>query len=303
MIKKLFSALFISGVLLSNAQQVLNNGFESWTSSNVPANWGSYGQMITGLTGTNPNTEIQTTSMHSGSFAALLQNQFVTAAASNIPGGLNTGPITFVSGKPVYGFQAYAGGYPVSYDFWYKFNAIGGDSAGTDVTITHWNTSLNKRDTLARSGSYIIGATSVYTHMTVPINWLITGVAPDSIQLQFTSSMAGQNGGSGQPPAGGQLYVDDINMNFSTGVQTIMANGSFSTFPNPAINAVTIKSTSEKAKNVMVYNVSGSLMNTYSLNGKLTSIDVSQYENGLYLYMVTDEHNSLLYTSKFSVSK
>src|ERR1700752_4571782 len=105
MIKKLFSSLFVASVLISNAQQVQNPGFETWTSNNVPANWGSYGQMVAAATGTNPNTEIQTTSMHSGSFAALLQNQFVAVAGSNIPGGLNTGPVVLSgTGSPIYGF-------------------------------------------------------------------------------------------------------------------------------------------------------------------------------------------------------
>lgn len=302
MIKKLFSLALTTGVLFANAQQVQNPGFENWVSSNVPANWGSYGQMIAAATGTNPNTEIKTTTAHSGSFAALLQNQNVAIAGSNVPGGVNTGTVTLNgSGVPIYGFQAYTST-PVSYDFWYQFNAIGGDTAGTDVTISHWNTSLNKRDTLARGGAYIIGATTGYTHMTVPISWIITGVTPDSIQLQFTSSLK-KVGGTNQPPTGGMMYLDDVNMNLLTGVQTFMAEGTFATYPNPASNVVTIAATSNKAKNALVYDVSGQLVSTYTLTDKHTSIDVTQYENGLYIYIITDEHNATLYTAKFNVAK
>jgi hypothetical protein len=302
MIKKLFSSLLIAGTLISNAQQVQNPGLETWTSNNVPANWGSYGQMIAALSGTNPNTEIQTTSMHSGSFAALLQNQFVAIAGSNIPGGINTGTVVLSGGKPSYGFQAYSSS-PTAYDFWYKFNAISGDTAGTDITITHWNTSTNKRDTLATGASYIIGVASVYTHMTVPINWIVFGVTPDSIQLQFTSSLAG-NHGSLQPPVGGQLYLDDINLSGNaSGVQKLMADGSFATYPNPAANILTIKSTTDKAKHAFVYDASGRLVSAYTLNDKSATIDLSQYENGLYVYVITDEHNTMLYSSKFNVVK
>ncbi len=299
MIKKLLSGIFVAGILSANAQQVQNPGLETWQNS-FPVGWGSFSEMLFAATGTNPGTEVQTATKHTGSLAALLENKFVALASSNIPGGINTGPITFNGGNPKRGRQAYAG-QPTSYDFWYQFTATGGDTAATTIYLTKWNTGLGQNDTLASGGSYIIGAAATYTNMIVPINWLMAGV-PDSIQLLFTSSIK-KVGGAMQPPLGGQLYIDDVTMNNPLGVQTLMADGSFSTYPNPASNLLTISCNNQKAKEAKVYDLTGRNVATYQLTGNLTKADISMLENGVYIYVVHDEESGKIFTAKFSVAK
>lgn len=299
MMKKLLLAFTIAGAFTANAQQVQNPGFETWA-NNFPTGWGSFGQAIFTAFGSNPNTDVQTASAHSGSFAMLMQNQFLALASSNIPGGVVTGPMGF-TGQPVKGFQAYAG-QPVSYDFWYKFNAMANDSAYTTLIITKWNTGLNKRDTLAAAGSYIITAAAAYTQVTIPITWLINA-APDSIQLFFSSSRR-QVGGTNQPPTGGQLFIDDVNFNMPVGVQNLLADGSFAmVYPNPASNVLNISTNSQKAKFAKVYDLTGRNIATYELTGSITKVDISSYENGVYIYTVMDEENGKVFTAKFSVAK
>jgi hypothetical protein len=300
MIKKLLSAVLVTVTISINAQQVQNPGFETWASS-LPVSWGTFDEMLVNLGQSNPGTATQTATKHSGSSAVLLQNQFVALKGANVQGIVCTGPVTFVGGKPSLGFQAYTGGVqPGSYDFWYQFNAMGGDTASTQVYLTKWNTGNNKRDTLAYGGSYIIGVASVYTHTTVAINWFITAI-PDSIQLLFSSSIQKS---TASPPTGGQLYIDDVNMNLSSGIQTVTGNSFFSTaYPNPAVNSITISSNLKEAKYAKVFDVTGRLVNSYEINNKLTSVDLSSYENGMYIYVITDERNNRLHTSKFNVVK
>ncbi len=302
MIKKLLSAALLTVTVSVNAQQVQNSGFETWANT-FPTGWGTVGQMAVGLGQPNPNTEIQTATKHSGSSAVLIQNQFLAFLSSNIQGAICTGPITFAGNKPTLGFQAYSS-MPTSYDFWYQFTATSGDTASTRLYITKWNMSNGKRDTLAKGGNYIIGVASVYTQMTIPITWLITGITPDSIQLFFTSSIKNVGGTTATPPTGGQLYIDDVNFTAPVGIQTLMADGSFThAYPNPAVNVITISSNLEKAKYVKVFDLTGCMVNTYEINNKLAKIDLSSYESGMYIYVVTDEHTNRLHTAKFNVVK
>jgi hypothetical protein len=297
--KLLLSFAALALFLTAQAQQVQNPGFESWTSgSNVfPLNWGSFSQMVVALGQPNPMLEVQSTVKHTGMFAILLQTQNVALAGGNVQGEICTGPLTLVGGNKVTrGFQAFTG-QPQSYDFWYEFNAIGGDTASTVILLTKWNTVAHKRDTLAVGGSNIVGAQASYTHMAVSINWLTVGV-PDSIQLVFQSSI--KHGGQ-TVPTGGKLYLDDINMSLSNGIASLEADHSFSAFPNPASTSLTVSSTN--AHFLTVYDLTGRALNTYAFFNKMVQADVNTYANGIYSYAVMDQNKQLLHRGKFVVTK
>jgi hypothetical protein len=230
-----------------------------------------------------------------------MQNQFFPSISSYIPGEVNSGTVTYDGTGPVRGFQAYSSK-PVSFDFWYKFNAINGDNAGCALYITKWNTGTNKRDTLASAGA-LFGLATVYTQKTVTINWFNNTATPDSIQLHFSSSDQ-QVGGASQPPTGGQLFVDDINFNLTVGVQTLNDRGEFaSVYPNPASHILNISKNSMTAKEARVYDLTGNLVAVYELNEKITRVDISSYEKGMYVYVVRDEQSGKIFTAKFSVTK
>jgi len=288
MIKKLLSTALLVSTLTVNAQQVQNPGFETWANS-LPASWGSFDQMFVGIGQPNPGTSVQTATAHSGSSAILLQNQFVSLAGGNIPGAICTGPVTLVGGNPVAGFQAYSS-LPTSYDFWYQFNALNGDQAKTKLYITHWNTITNKRDTLAHdagNGTSISGVASVYTHMTVPITWLITSTTPDSIQLTFMSSVQSNTA----VPTGGKLYLDDINFTTPAGVETFMADGFFANvYPNPTIDQVFIDANTTDKLNVDLFDVNGKHVFNASVMDK-SNINIAALSEGVYSMTIKTENH------------
>jgi len=300
MIKKLLSVLIVAVALNANAQQVQNPGFELWTSS-FPNGWGSFDQMLVGLGQPNPGGTTQTTTKNSGTYAALLTSQTVALAGGVVPGIAVTGPVVLGGGgAPVLGREAFAG-QPTSYTFYYEFVPVGTDTAFTQVVLSKWNTGMNKRDTLAIGGVVIGGAVGTYTQKTVTLTWLKPMTNSDSIQLLFASTKHNTS----SAVAGTKFYVDDVNMiSGGSSVQTLMADGSFVTaYPNPASTMITISSTDEKAKYAKVYDLTGRLVNTYELTNKLTKIDVSSYENGMYIYIVTDEHGNNIHSAKFNVAK
>lgn len=296
MIKKLLSAALLTCALASQAQQVQNPGFESWTSGN-PDNWGSFSQMLVGLGLPNPGLETQTTTKNSGTYAVLLETKNVVALGQVIPGVVNTGPITYdlTNNKVVIGYQAYAS-QPASFSFYAMYTPSGTDTAFGQAIFTKWNTGTGQRDTLA-FGGVLLNAMASYSQVTVPITWLISAV-PDSIQMTFSSST------SGTPPAGSQLFVDDVNMVLTTGVQSMNANGTFTNvYPNPAVNYITFATFDEKAKYAQVYDLTGRNVAMVELTGKVTKTDISSFESGMYIYVITDAQGNKLNTAKFNVAK
>lgn len=300
--KKISTLILLAISILSiKAQQVQNPGFETW-SNNFPSGWGSHGEMIYNGMGFNPNTDVQTTDSHSGTYAILMQNQYIALAGSYVPGGINTGPIDLGSGQPTRGFQAYTGE-PISYEFYYKFNAIGGDSAFTFAFFTKWNSGLNKRDTVAAAMSYILGPVNSYTQLSVPVYWLMPGTAPDSIQLYISSSVKRVGSGGTQPPVGGQLFVDDVYMMTPTGVTPLFTETSQDAFPNPASGNIKIVINNQGASKLFVYDIAGREIETYVVTADVFNIDLSSYKNGLYIYKVMDINNNVLKSSRFAVVK
>ncbi|HXB42353.1 MAG TPA: T9SS type A sorting domain-containing protein [Bacteroidia bacterium] len=272
----LIIALFLL-VMTTQAQQVQNPGFENWTGV-FPTNWGSYSQALVAVGQPNPHLEAQTTTVHSGTYAIVLQNQnLLIAGGNNVPGGICTCPITY-SGGPVLHFGPY-NSTPTSYDFWYQFNAIGGDKAITQMYITKWNTGNNKRDTLATANALITGPVSVYTHTTVPITWLIIGQIPDSMQLSFVSSIKPVGGGI---PTGGMLYLDDINMTSTTGIETLRPDGKVANvYPNPTSDQFFIDANTNDKLIVDLYDINGRHVFGKNVNDK-SNIDVTTLKEGIY---------------------
>ncbi len=88
-----------------------------------------------------------------------------------------------------------------------------------------------------------------------------------------------------------------------TGIAANTANASnVLVYPNPANAFVTIAAENTDAKNVSVFDVTGKLVAKHNLvDGKLT-LDVSNYNNGIYMYNVVGNNNQTLKSGKITVS-
>jgi hypothetical protein len=293
MIKKLFSVALIACAIGTQAQQVQNAGFETWT-NNFPNNWGSIGGALVGFGQPNPGTETQTTTKHSGTYAVLLTNKAVAAfGGAVVPGFVQTGSAAVVGtslsfkGEP-YTYQ------PSSYSFYYEYVPQTGDSGFTQILLTKWNTGTNTRDTLAFGGATIHAAAN-YTQGTVPIIWQ-TVANPDTILLSFGSSQLNT------PPANSMLYVDDVTMAVS-GIQTFVDGSVSHVYPNPASNTINFSVSDENAKYVKVYDLTGRAVASFELINRSVKADVSSFENGMYIYVITDAQGGKMGTAKFNVAK
>jgi|GEM_PF-2109035 len=306
MIKNLLSIALITASLAGNAQQLTNSGFETWTSStpSAPTSWATLDQAVAssafgGFIGAT-SFVTKSTSPYAGNYAATLTTQnlssFGTFPAALVYGGMAlVGTTPTITGTP-YTFS------PASVSYYAKGTVISGDSAPSIVFLTKWNTTTNKRDTIAGGVDFLNSSlTSTYTLRTFPIQYQIFGVAPDTINYVISSSVIT----SGSATLGTSITVDAItlsgNMAGITSNHAVQANSV--AYPNPAVNQITLATTSEKAKYANVYDLTGRLMNKFEMTNKQINIDLNSFNSGMYIYVITDENNHSISTSKFSVAK
>ncbi|MBS1647447.1 MAG: T9SS type A sorting domain-containing protein [Bacteroidetes bacterium] len=307
MIKKICTIGLALGTMALSAQQMNNNGFETWSGSPLaPTSWGTVDQAVAaspyGAFFSSIHFVSQSTSPYAGTYAATLTTHSVT-----IPGA---GTVSLPAAM-VYGTMGLAGtsvsikGTPFTYQptsvsYAIKGTVISGDSVPTGLILTHWNTTTNKRDTVARGQDYVNSTVAgpTYAVRTYPIHYTSTEI-PDTLVYLVASSVK-----TSSVTVGTSVTVDDIQFSGSAaGIATNKAAQiNVLAYPNPAANQITISTTADNAKNVSVYDLTGRMLYKKELQNK-TMVDVSTFENGMYIYVVTDANNQPLYTSKFSVSK
>jgi hypothetical protein len=73
-------------------------------------------------------------------------------------------------------------------------------------------------------------------------------------------------------------------------------------FPNPTSTTLNFATESKEAKQVLIYDVTGKLVDTQTITDGKLKLNVSAYNNGLYTYSVIGNANQTLRTGKVTVS-
>lgn len=92
-------------------------------------------------------------------------------------------------------------------------------------------------------------------------------------------------------------------INTTSIVQNEQAGLIVTVFPNPATNVVNFSTAYQLPATLMVYDITGKLVETVSLAGGKAKIDVSGYNKGLYIYSMLAEDGKKLKTGKLTVSE
>ncbi|HEV7230049.1 MAG TPA: T9SS type A sorting domain-containing protein [Bacteroidia bacterium] len=296
MIRKILTLSFLCFAWTANAQQLSNSGFETWT-GNVPPPWGTLDQAMAaaGLSGSSYVTK--SSSPHTGSFAAQIQTQAAPLIGTVVQGALIYGTITINVSTQKATFK----GLPFTYmpdgtTYYIKGNLVAGDTTGVFVMLSKWNSVSGKRDTLGKGIDTVVSLTSTYVLRTVPIKYTLAGI-PDSIQYIIASS------GKKSPPVGTVITVDDVNLDFATGIsEPLFTQPEFMLYPNPAQNQITLSSGNDKARIFSIYDLSGRILMSHTITGRTSVIDLKDFQNGLYIYKITGENAEVLKCSKFIVA-
>ena len=88
--------------------------------------------------------------------------------------------------------------------------------------------------------------------------------------------------------AGATYYVDSIQITGNyTGIRNIANNGKFSIYPNPVSSTVTISNSTDKIKNIEIYNMVGELVADYqNVDNNKYMINIGSLQQGMYFTKV-----------------
>ena len=252
-----------------------NGAFENWDSLTYrsPVGWEISGDSI-----------FRTTDRFAGSYAIKMKTQ------DN--GGGNVNPAYMTSGHNTN--NGPTGGQPFSSTVdtltgYYKYNAVGNDSAVCFISLTHLGT-------IVGGNSVFLPPAATYTLFKVPIS---AGSAPDTMRIDFLSSKF--NGGS----IGSTLYLDRLILrSVLVDVSNISgaSTNAISSYPNPAADVLNIEFGKSPVADFdfMIYNISGSLVKQehVALNNDKYQFDIADLSPGTYFFEALNKdmqlHNSFL---------
>ncbi len=284
--KKIVFLSVIAFSLSAHAQQTIPNaGFETWTNSFIyeePTGWAT---LNPGIALGVPTTVTKSTSAHSGTYAAKLKTVGADFDGDNvvdtIPGIAFLGTLDIISQTTNEGIPF--SGMPDTLAAWTKYNSpSANDQFLIIATLTKWNAALGMRDDIASATIFSGSNTSVYTRQTAEFTYFSTDT-PDTLSLMILSS-------AGQVPAiNAELFVDDISFIYNnTSDLNESSISTWSVFPNPATDNITINATSEGE--ILLTDALGKTIETISVTpNNPTLVTVAHLSNGLYYLQQGDQ--------------
>jgi hypothetical protein len=285
--KKQFTLLALLALSVTGLaqQQVSNAGLENWTTVmgvQKPDSFHTNNDFIVDAVTTSPDADA-----HSGNYSALLETKHSTLVG---------GP---VMGRLVY---AYQGGFsfkswpfmgrPSKLHFWYKYQKAGNDTSFATIVVKKYHSGMIS-DPVGFAKWETNTNTSTWTHAEVTLSYLNSDI-PDTMDLFFQNAVFSYTLGT-------KLWIDDIMLEYTTGIEEPAQGVMVKFFPNPANGSFTTELPGGGQFDLSVMDISGKLMYRNSGQKSKSAIDCSQWPAGLYIVQVKTATAS--YTERLMLSK
>jgi len=236
-----------------------------------------------------------TSGAHNGTYAAILTT--LSLAGNMAPGIMTTGVIPTTTSGSITGGIAYAE-HPDSIVGWFKYTPQGSDNCFATVDL--FGSAANNTDTVAVASFNTAPGVSVsaWKRFSAPFKYRNSDPVANSIWLVCSS-------GNSTGVANSVMDVQDlaIVINNWTGVN-LQSNPdvSISISPNPASGHIVVN-TSGANSILSLYDISGRKVSEQKLVKNNNIIDVTSFNDGLYIYLVTDENGASVKTGKLIIQK
>ena len=285
--------LLLAAALISSTfsfSQIQNLGFEDW-SNNAPTGWqaqlalfaqGSVTQVTSGAPEGSSAVQLTTVNCAFCGFFGL---------PSTVPGIIQQ-QVAFVDR-------------PTSVSVKLKCNIGVGDEAAFAAITSLYSPIDDTSYTVGIAGTLIPGGTNVSNWTTQTLQFQYQDVAnPDTLILVAASSDSLLGVSQSTQSIGSTLSLDAIVFNYPAGISEVFyMKDDIISYPNPSSDFLNIKSKSGNKAKAQLFDISGRLVATEELVYGAAKIDLTRFENGLYICNVTDENNKVVYTEKVTVSK
>ncbi|MBO4646133.1 MAG: T9SS type A sorting domain-containing protein [Bacteroidales bacterium] len=311
---KKFSILFaaILFAVSSNAQEVPNSGFENWTDEHTATSWNSTfdAEVPFNYNGMDVTVHInydaarRSDDSHSGNYAVQLVTQQANVTANiygmemtvytlTLPGMIQLGELDTENLSNIdlenvgdfgdFNLTDYVYGgipctqIPTKLKAWVKFQAVN-DTMRLGVLATRWNN--GQREVVARGDFLSSQAYSQYVQLEAPVNVLIEGATPDTLNIFFCSAGASCDSAT-------TLWVDDMELVFGeNNIYEVSSLPMFQVGPNPSSDKIYVNTLENSEYAVALFDMNGRMVyEATGLEGKST-IDVSCFAKGVYTLKV-----------------
>ncbi len=88
-----------------------------------------------------------------------------------------------------------------------------------------------------------------------------------------------------------------------TGINEVASSVNVNVYPNPAENELNISIDGLKTESIQVFDITGRLINSYSVQNNYALINTTTFANGIYTYSIIGKENAVLNRGKFTVAK
>ncbi|MGP8215422.1 MAG: T9SS type A sorting domain-containing protein [Bacteroidia bacterium] len=283
----------------ANWKATPNPGLQDWTSES--SFFGNY-EDPDGWNTSNPQTASigeycvtqLTSGTHTGSYAAKLTT--LDIVGNMAPGIMTTGTIPTSTSGNITGGIAYTLR-PDSIVGWFEYTPASGDNCFAECAL--FSSSANT-DTIAIAdfSTKPNVTVSTWTRFSAPFVYRSSSAVANSLWLICSS-------GNSTGVTNSTMNVQDlaIIINKTTGIAEQTNPGiSVTMSPNPATNHVVVNTS--KANTILsLYDIAGRKVSEQKLYSGDNIIDVNAFNNGLYIYTVTDENSPAVSTGKLIIQK
>ena len=305
----LFTALLI--FTNTNAQTTPpNGGFETWQNRTllfnplipieVPTSWSTFDSLANTLnflfgqsTAIQKTVTKNTTIKNTGTASAMLTTKTFPGINVAIPGILTNAVVTLDASMDI----SFSGGTAITQRVskaaaFIRYAPATADSGSFLVEVI--NRTFGK-DSVIGSGGLQFGAKSVFTKIEVPIDYISTTLPANLLRYFFTNSNDTVQNSS-------TLYVDDVSYTTTTGItEALMNDIEITAFPNPAIDVLSIKASSDDELVFELYAIDGKVLQHKTFS-KTTEIRIADLASGLYLYTVKNKDQAIIKKASITIA-
>jgi hypothetical protein len=277
--------------------QIINPGFETWSadalvpsamnpnSGNGTTGWWDFNYFNNSFLGSSPISVTRCTdTVHSGSYAVRLQTRAYTPYIGHpyndtlgilFNGNLNTATQTYKPGIPCN--QSLT-----QFKFYYQYKPNGADKAECRVS-------------LLSNGTVVAGGLFSTTMATGIAGWqqatvtftYVSALTPDTLYVLFSASSLDSG-----PKAGSILWIDDISVTQTTGVEQFLEDeNNLVIYPNPSNGMFSINQHANfnKLQTIEIYNLLGENIYTSTTNKTpINNINMCDAPKGIYFVKLID---------------
>lgn len=285
--KFLFLSTFLLVVMLLNAQTTIPNaGFESWTATGSyenPDSWDSPNDVTSSLG--KIVVEKESSIVHSGSYSAMITA--LTSLAGTLPGVLTLADFSFdllTFSATIEGGIPFTGR-PEKFTGWFQYEPQNNDICLIGAFLLKENG--GNWDTIAIAGLDTTATIVAWTQFNAVFDYRNSDI-PTHLNIVLLPA------DRDNPQPNSTLYIDELMMVYPTSISDIDEPW-FTVSKNYDTQSIQISNQNQLGGYIHIYNATGQLIKSESIEGENNFVSMSSLPSGIYLIQGLSEQGNYTY--------